>query len=497
MVRSMGKKYWLALANLIWLGCWPAGMVHASTEQAVVASPSIQHDWYQNEVAEQARHELEQQLQEAVLAQLHPDFYRLWQQLQKTPADRRGALYDEAFGKLARFQQAWRGMDLVAREQMQTLKLDLNRPLVHAPQGDNLLEQVRQLRPQVAEYDAVREEVRKLLAMPMAKHWPTLSMPTLRAGESSTELGQIRSILNELGDSAPTHQDSLYDPETEQAIKQFQRRHGLTADGIIGRQTRSWLNTGPEVRASLLVRNLWRRDLVDHLAGRYVLVNIPDYRLSVVESGSEVFTSRVIVGKEQRATPILASEIRSIVLNPAWHVPRSILSKDILPKLGRDPAYLDREQFEVIDGEGNPVQFSEDGWHHALASGFPYRLRQKPGDHNALGRYKFYLPNNDAIYLHSTPRKALFEQGARAFSSGCIRVEHADDLAELLLADSRYQPDKVASILKETQTKWLPLSNPIPVFTVYWSSWIDEEGRQQLRNDIYGFDRVSYQSRLL
>ncbi len=497
MVRSMGKKYWLALANLIWLGCWPAGMAHASTEQIVVASPSVQHDWYQSSTAEQERRELESQLQEAVLAQLHPDFYRLWQQLQKTPSERRGALYDEAFGKLARFQQAWRAMDLVAREQMQTLKLDLTKPLAHEPMGDNLLDQVKQLRPQVAEYEAVREEVRKLLAMPMAKHWPNLDMPTLRAGESSTELGQIRSILNELGDGAPNHQDATYDADTEAAIKQFQRRHGLTADGIIGRQTRSWLNTGPQVRASLLLRNLWRRDLVDHLAGRYVLVNIPDYRLSVVESGNEVFTSRVIVGKEQRATPILASEIRSIVLNPAWHVPRSILSKDILPKLGRDPAYLDREQFEVIDGEGNPVQFSEDGWHQALASGFPYRLRQKPGDHNALGRYKFYLPNNEAIYLHSTPRKALFEQGARAFSSGCIRVEHADDLAELLLADSRYQPDKVASILKETQTKWLPLTTPIPVFTVYWSSWIDDEGRQQLRNDIYGFDRVSFQSRLL
>jgi murein L,D-transpeptidase YcbB/YkuD len=228
----------------------------------------------------------------------------------------------------------------------------------------------------VAEYDAVREEVRKLLAMPMAKHWPTFH------ADPAGELDRARPDPlhpERTGGQSPTHQDSLYDPETEQAIKQFQRRHGLTADGIIGRQTRSWLNTGPEVRASLLVRNLWRRDLVDHLAGRYVLVNIPDYRLSVVESGSEVFTSRVIVGKEQRATPILASEIRSIVLNPAWHVPRSILSKDILPKLGRDPAYLDREQFEVIDGEGNPVQFSEDGWHHALASGFPYRLRQKPG----------------------------------------------------------------------------------------------------------------------
>ncbi|MBP9678833.1 MAG: murein L,D-transpeptidase, partial [Aeromonas sp.] len=149
----MGKKYWLALANLIWLGCWPAGMVHASTEQMVVASPSIQHDWYQNSTAEQARHELELQLQEAVLAQLHPDFYRLWQQLQKIPADRRGALYDEAFGKLARFQQAWRAMDLVAREQMQTLKLDLTKPLAHEPLGDNLLDQVKQLRPQVAEYE--------------------------------------------------------------------------------------------------------------------------------------------------------------------------------------------------------------------------------------------------------------------------------------------------------------------------------------------------------
>lgn len=494
----MGMKYWLALANLMWLGCLPAGVALANEGQVVVATSEVHHDWYQGERAQAARRELEQQLQEAVLAQLHPDFFRLWKRLNAAPASARGAIYDDVLVRLTRFQHAWRAMDLVSREQMKTLKLDLNRPVPAAPGEGDLLARVMALRPQVVEYDAVRAEVHKLLALPMASKWPTLEMPTLRAGERSAELGQIRAMLNELGDSAPLHGDATYDPDTEQAIKQFQRRHGLTVDGIIGRQTRSWLNTGPEVRASLLLRNLWRRDLVGQLSGgRYVLVNIPDYRLSVVESGNEVFTSRVIVGKEQRATPILASEIRSIVLNPSWHVPRSILSKDILPKLSRDPAYLSREQFEVIDSEGNPVQFTEEGWHQALAAGFPYRLRQKPGDHNALGRYKFYLPNNDAIYLHSTPRKALFEQGARAFSSGCIRVEHAGDLAELLLADSRYQPDKVANILKESQTKWLPLTNPIPVFTVYWSSWLDEEGRQQLRNDIYGFDRVSFQSRLL
>ena len=129
----MGKKYWLALANLIWLGCWPAAMVQASEGQVVVSNAAMQHDWYQNSTAEQARRELELQLQEAVLAQLHPDFYTLWKKLQAKPADQRGALYDEAFGKLARFQQAWRAMDLVSREQMQTLKLNLSKPLAHEP----------------------------------------------------------------------------------------------------------------------------------------------------------------------------------------------------------------------------------------------------------------------------------------------------------------------------------------------------------------------------
>ena len=494
----MGKKYWLALANLMWLGCLPLGQAQATETPVVVSTAIGTHEWYRDSRTEQAREELEHQLQEAALAQLHPEFQRLWQRLNAMPEQGRGPFYDEAFGKLARFQQQWRAMDLVSREQLKTQKLDLSQSSDPVENRGDLFDQVRALRPQLAEYEAVRAKVHKLLALPMATTWPTLAMPTLRSGDTSAELGQIRAMLNELGDAAPAHRDQAYDAETEQAIKLFQQRHGLTADGIIGRRTLAWLNTGPVVRASLLLRNLWRRDLVDQLVGsRYVLVNIPDYRLSVVQGGGEVFTSRVIVGKEERETPILASEIRSVVINPAWHVPRSILNKDILPKMSRDPSYLSREQFEVTDSAGNPQHLTEEQWHQALAQGFPYRLRQKPGDHNALGRYKFYLPNNDAIYLHSTPRKGLFEQGARAFSSGCIRVEHADDLAELLLADSRYQPDKVASLLKEEKTKWLPLSTPTPVFTVYWSSWLDEQGRQQLRNDIYGFDRVSYQSRAL
>ena len=145
----MGMKYWLALANLVCVGCVPAGAVHETEAQVVVAASETGHDWYQGSQAEQARVELEQQLQEAVLAQLHPDFFSLWERLQAAPAAKRGAIYDDIFAKLSRFQHAWRGMDLVSREQMKTLKLDLNRPVVAKPGSDDLLPQVKSLRPQV------------------------------------------------------------------------------------------------------------------------------------------------------------------------------------------------------------------------------------------------------------------------------------------------------------------------------------------------------------
>ncbi|MGL5302293.1 MAG: L,D-transpeptidase family protein [Aeromonas sp.] len=496
----MRMKYWLALANLVWLGCLPVSVLHAA-ESNVVTSAGAQvskSHWYQGDLAQQARIELEQQLRDAVLAQLHPDFTALWTRLQAAPEAERGAIYDQVLTKLSHFQQAWRKMSLIAREQMQTQDLNLNGPAVKIASGDALLSQVQGLRPQVAEYDAVREKVDALLAEPMAKHWPTLTMGTLRPGESAGDLPQLRTMLNQLGDASELNGDQIYDPQTVDAVKAFQRRHGLNADGVIGRQTRTWLNTGPQARASILLRNLWRRDLVDQLAAsQYVLVNIPDFRLSVVKDGSEVFTSRVIVGKDKRETPILDSEIRSVVLNPTWTVPRSILEKDILPKLSRGSSYLNEEQFEVITGNGHPVKLSDAALRQAVTSGFPYGLRQKPGNNNALGRYKFYLPNNDSIYLHSTPHKGLFSRDARAFSSGCIRVERADDLANLLLTESNYQQTKIDNILNDEQTKWLSLAKPIPVFTVYWSSWIDANGQQQLRNDIYDFDKVSVQRRLL
>lgn len=193
------------------------------------------------------------------------------------------------------------------------------------------------------------------------------------------------------------------------------------------------------------------------------------------------------MGQFKRQTPILSSEISSIVVNPAWHVPTRILQQDLVPKLVKDKHFLDKGQFELVDSQGVTVDPTAMVW-DGTEENFPYRLRQKPGDHNALGRYKFYLPNNDAIYLHSTSSPGYFKRDLRALSSGCVRVEEADDFARLLLKGSKWNIDKLDKMLKEDTTKWLSMTDPIPVYTVYWRSWVDKQGQLQFRDDIYQFD---------
>ncbi|MGL5947769.1 MAG: L,D-transpeptidase family protein [Aeromonas sp.] len=498
----MGMKFRLALTSMVWLAVAPwvnaaTSLPNAAQNHASAApAPVVAQPWFDGQAGQAARLELETQLHEAALAALHPTFKVLWRQLQASAPSARGPLYDEAFAKLMRLRQHWLAMDFVSRQQLATRRLDLTPAanLVPATSGSLLLAQVRVMAPQMAEYSAVRGRVAELLALAPTQ-WPELALPTLRPGERAAQLPALRSRLALLGAdiSGVAAASEQYDDASVAAVQAFQRQHGLAADGVIGRQTLTMLNASPLTRASLLLRSLWRRDVVDLLnLPRYLLVNLPDYRLSVVEQGQEVFISRTIVGQRQRATPFLASEIRSVVVNPAWHVPRSILQQDILPKIAKDPSYLARENFEVIDRDNNVVLINDADWPALMAAGFPYRLRQKPGDDNALGRYKFYLPNNDAIYLHATPGQSLFARGARAFSSGCIRVEQAAELADFLLTGSQYWPAKVKGLLAEGQTKWLPLIKPMPLFTVYWSSWLDSHGRQHLRPDIYGVDAISF-----
>lgn len=278
-----------------------------------------------------------------------------------------------------------------------------------------------------------------------------------------------------------------YDDELVIAIKDFQTQHGLQADGVTGKQTLYWLNQSPYARAKLLAKNTLRQQIFTRtLPASYLVINIPAFELQFVEAGKVILNSKVIVGKASRPTPLLSSHISSVVLNPQWRVPRTIVRRDILPHIRQDGHYLQDRGFDVYDYDGARVEHSPQEWQELASSHFPYRLVQRPGAKNALGRYKFHFDNSFSVYLHGTSEPSLFKKTDRALSSGCIRVEKVEELARWfqthLVKDTRLW-DKLTP--NTTQSQWFALSDTMPVYTVYWTAWLDDAGQIQYRNDIY------------
>lgn len=446
--------------------------------------------------SEEIRAELAQQLLELALANVHPYFNEQWLALNHhQDAAAQGRQFAELFLALRQFRHQWHQLTWDARERIAIRQWRFVptaaefADYLSSEQQQRLADDVMALRPQTTEYLQIRKSLNALLDMARQEPWPVIPDLRLHPGESDEGLPAVKQVLVRLklleqADSSTLYDESLIDP-----IKKFQQMHGLLDDGIIGRKSVAWLRVTPEQKAVILARALLRQDVGDQLKDRrYVLVNLPEYQLRVLDGTHELMTSRVIVGQLKRQTPILSSQIASVVLNPAWHVPSTILRKDIVPKLTHDPEYLAKERIDIYDYEGTKIDPASISLDEAISAGFPYRLRQQPGDHNALGRYKFYLPNDESIYLHSTSNPRLFNKDLRAISSGCVRVEQAADLAELLLKDSNWNKDKMATVLQSKATKWVPLRTPVPVYTVYWRSWLDAQGTLQFRDDIYGFD---------
>ncbi|WP_024872623.1 L,D-transpeptidase family protein [Tolumonas lignilytica] len=447
------------------------------------------------------RAELTQQLMEIAITGIHPVFSDSWIQLTKQPAlAQNPETYYRIYSLLSQFRRNWHALDWDSRQHfhLKNFRPDISSVSRHdyaaLLQASDVESRIDKLRPQTENYLASRRVLLSLLNDSRKAPWPKLPDLRIKPGDTHEALPVIRDVLMRSGDlqaetwTAEQMKSPVYDDQTVLAVEHFQKRHGLDADGAIGHRTLSWLRLPPQIRAVILARSILRGDIPQNVSShRYVLVNIPEFRLRVLDKQQEIFTSRVIVGKTERPTPILSSEISSIVVNPAWHVPSRILQQDLVPKLLKDKHFLDKGQYEVVNSQGETVDPSEVVW-DGSEENFPYRLRQKPGDHNALGRYKFYLPNNDAIYLHSTSSPGYFKRDLRALSSGCVRVEEADSLARLLLKNSKWDMSKLDQFLKEDTTKWLPVVDPIPVYTVYWRSWVDKKGQLQLRDDIYQFD---------
>lgn len=342
----------------------------------------------------------------------------------------------------------------------------------------------------VAAYDRVRRVAR-------SGGWPAVPEgATLAPGDTADRVPALRRRLAATGElsEAPGGAPAVYDSTLARAVRLFQHRHGLEDDAVVGPATLEALNVPASERARQLRLNLERwRWLPDSLGTRHVRVNIADYELEVVEEGRVVLAMRAIVGRPYRRTPTFSDRITYLVFNPYWQVPHTLAVQDQLPLIKKEPGYLQRMGFQVFQGwgaDGRAVDPATIDWSGLSPRNFPYRLRQDPGPQNALGRVKFMFPNRFSVYLHDTPARELFAKRARGFSSGCIRLERAGELAEYLLrGDPRWTPEAVRrSMTTGTREETVRLPSPVPVHLYYMTAWADADGTIQYRPDVYGRD---------
>jgi murein L,D-transpeptidase YcbB/YkuD len=322
--------------------------------------------------------------------------------------------------------------------------------------------------------------------------WGTVGAgETLKPGMTDPRVVGLRSRLAASGEYTATAPEdvNLYDDTLVQAVKRFQELHGMDPDGAIGKKTLSALNVTAAERVDQVRLNLERaRWVLNQLGPEFIIVNISGFHLYVMKDGLPVWDSRVIVGRDYRQTPIFKSNMRTIVLNPTWTVPPTILKQDILPKLAKDRSYLAAHNMAVVDGGGAEVDPASIDWHQARRH-FPYNLVQRPGDDNSLGRIKFLFPNEHAVYLHDTPNRLLFERADRAASSGCIRLENPMALADYLLADDPEWPkERVTEVLAAGKTQNIVLKHTMPVVIMYWTAQLDRDGTMRFFPDLYNRD---------
>jgi murein L,D-transpeptidase YcbB/YkuD len=353
-------------------------------------------------------------------------------------------------------------------------------------------------RPQHVWYQQGRERLAEYRAIAAAGGWPPVDDgPTIKPGMSDPRVPALRRRLRVTHDlpadaGADAHPlGTDYDLELQRAVEAFQQRHGLTPDAAVGPATRQALNVPVAARIDQIRVNLERARWVLHeIRGEFVLVDVAGFSVSYFRDDVPVWTSKAIVGRPYRETPIFKSLITYVVFNPTWTIPPTILIKDKLPVIKRDPGYLKRNNIRVIDARGREIDPGSVDWSRYGAGNLPpYQFRQDPGDDNALGLVKIMFPNPYLVYLHDTPSKSLFDKDERSFSSGCIRVQKAFELAQLVLDDpERWNAETMAEVVASGRTQTVNLAKPVPVMLLYWTAQPRADGQVVFHRDIYGRD---------
>lgn len=347
---------------------------------------------------------------------------------------------------------------------------------------------LNRLKPASPMYALLVHALTQYRALDAAGGWGTVDPgPTLRPGDTGPRVAQMRQRLQAEGDLAEDsspHPD-VFDDTLAQATVRFQHRHHLDEDGVVGKQTWAAMNVPVAHRIGQIRVNLERARVLQDMPATAVVVDIAGFEVSLYRDGQRLLRSRAQVGRPYRSTPTFRDEITYIVFNPTWTVPPSILKNDALPEIKRDPGYLQRKNMQVLTRDGTVVNPASVNWQLYPGRGFPYTLRQQPGPKNSLGRLKIMFPNEHMVYLHDTPSRDLFSRSERTFSSGCIRVEEVLELAQFLLDDPAWDQAAIANVIAAGKTRRVSLRQPIPIYLVYWTVEVQEDGAVHFKRDPY------------
>jgi len=320
---------------------------------------------------------------------------------------------------------------------------------------------------------------------------PVPATKKLKLGVVDPDVVPLRKRLMVSGDLPQNAGISdAFDSYVDSALKRFQVRHGLPDDGVTGKYTYSAMNVSAQVRLGQLETNLVRlRSMGGFLGERYVMVNIPAQQVEAVENGRVVLRHAAIVGKIDRQTPIVNSKINEIIVNPYWNAPVSIVRKDIIPLMRKDPNYLKDSHIRLLAPDGSEVDPMTVDW--STEDAVKYRFRQDPGANNAMASVKINFPSPDGVYMHDTPQQSLFGKLMRFDSSGCVRVQNVRDLVTWILRDTPgWDRQHFEAAIKTGESTPVAVTNPVPVYFTYISAWSTGPGVVQFRDDIYGRDGV-------
>jgi murein L,D-transpeptidase YcbB/YkuD len=363
-----------------------------------------------------------------------------------------------------------------------SLKVDVSAVLEQALNKKQIREALMGLRPQKDIYDRLRLALARYRVLLSKGEWQLISTgPSLKKGSKSDRVVELRKRLTASGD-LPTDEGTVsdvFDEKVEQSIIVFQKCHGLECDGIVGRNTFNALNVPLKQRIRQMELNMERlRWILGNIEERFIVVNIANFQLDVIENDKSILSMKVVVGKPYQRTPIFTSKMTYIVINPAWNIPDSIARKEILKKIEKNPNYLAEQNIKVLE----EVKGSR--------KGLPYRFRQEPGPLNPLGTIKFMFPNEYDVYLHDTSAKRLFSENVRTFSHGCTRIEKPLELAEYLFRDDpRWSRKELVAAIEKGTEQTVMIPHPVNVHFLYLTAWVDESGSVQFRNDVYGRDK--------